>query len=280
MARTYKRDSRGRFAGGGGGSSSGSRRTAARLPAPSRRTAGSKPQRRRGLLLQRGSLARSQAKLKGQDPADQSIKGTLSRRSQRGAVTRAQKALQAAQQSGRVRLSGRKGVIRAGKGKAEGPKKAAPAKRSGLPSTAIRDRVIPRSRRKLGDPIPELTANSTQVYGRPTNSRQFGTRSIGPDGRVMSRQAVKPKKRKDRRVYSTTNGPEKTRTVVQRMSDGNYAVTRTTLVGMPGGKSRKVVDTTVRTPSQIAKTLRAAVQGARFGGSARVGTKRIGRRIM
>mgnify|MGYP003649731488 CR=1 FL=1 len=114
MARTYKRDARGRFAGGGGGGG----RKGVKLPAPSRRTAGSKPQKRRGLLIQRGSLARSQAKLKVKDPADKTIKGQLSRRSQKGAVTKASKALQAGQQSGRARLSGRGGVIRPGAKKA------------------------------------------------------------------------------------------------------------------------------------------------------------------
>ena len=118
MARTYKRDSRGRFAGGGGG---------AKLPAPRARKVGSKPQRRQGLLIQRGSLARSQAKLAGKSATDKSIKGQLSLRSQKGAVTRGQKALAAAQQSGRIRLGARAGVIGAkrGGGKAAAAKSAA-----------------------------------------------------------------------------------------------------------------------------------------------------------
>ena len=115
MARTYHRDSRGRFASGGGGGGGSGGRKAARLPAPVRRTVGSAPPKRRGLLLQRGAVASSKRKLAGMDPGDKSIKGTLSRRSQKGAVTRAQRQLQAAQQGGRVRLSGRAGVLRPGK---------------------------------------------------------------------------------------------------------------------------------------------------------------------
>jgi hypothetical protein len=73
-------------------------------------------------VTQRAAVKSTKAKLAAKDPADRSIKGTLSRRSQKGAVTKANKALAAAQQSGRVRLSGRSGVLRPGKG---GAKKAA-----------------------------------------------------------------------------------------------------------------------------------------------------------
>jgi len=117
--RNYTRDARGRFASTPGGSA----RKAVKLPAPARRTAGSKPQKRRGLLIQRGSLASSRRKLAAKDPADQSIKGTLSRRSQKGAVTRGKKALAAAQQSGRIRLGARSGLIRPGKASAKPAKK-------------------------------------------------------------------------------------------------------------------------------------------------------------
>jgi hypothetical protein len=120
MARTYKRDSNGRFAGGGGGS--GGRR-GAKLPAPAARKVGSAPQRRRGLVTQRAAVKAAKGKLAAKDPADRSIKGTLSRRSQKGAVTKANKALAAAQQGGRVRLSGRSGVIRPGKVSAKPAKK-------------------------------------------------------------------------------------------------------------------------------------------------------------
>ena len=116
MARTYNRDSRGRFASGGSSSGS-SRRKSAKLPAPTKRTTTGKTQRRQGLLTQRSSLARSQAKLKGKDTADKSLTAQLSMRAQKAAVTRAKNKLAAAQQTGRVRLktTDRAGVIRPGR---------------------------------------------------------------------------------------------------------------------------------------------------------------------
>jgi hypothetical protein len=113
--RSYTRDARGRFASTPGGSA----RKAVKLPAPARRTAGSKPQKRRGLLIQRSAAAASKRKLKGLDPADQSLSGSLKRRAQKGAVTRASNRLQAAQQSGRrrIRPGARQGIVRPVKAK-------------------------------------------------------------------------------------------------------------------------------------------------------------------
>ena len=115
MARTYKRDARGRFAGGGGGSGGG--RKSAKLPAPTKRTATGKT-KRQGLLTQRAAVSAAQAKLKSKDPADRSLTGQLSLRAQKAAVTRAKNKLAAAQKTGRIRLSGRDGVIRRGASKA------------------------------------------------------------------------------------------------------------------------------------------------------------------
>ena len=113
MARTYHRDSRGRFASGGGGGSGGRKAAPVKL---TRRTPVSQGGgRSRGHLVKRAAVAAAKGKLAAKDPADQSIKGTLSRRSQKGAVTRAEKALAAAKQGGRVRLSGRSGVLRVGR---------------------------------------------------------------------------------------------------------------------------------------------------------------------
>ena len=121
MARTYHRDSRGRFAGGGG-SSSAKRGKSVTLPA---RAAGGK-RTTGGYLLKRQAVKDAKAKLAAKDPADQSLRGSLSRRSQKGAVTRAANALKAAQQGGRVRLQRKGGVIRPGKG---GARKAAPVRK-------------------------------------------------------------------------------------------------------------------------------------------------------
>lgn len=86
MARQYKRDARGRFASGG---SSG-------------RRAG-------GTLAARASLRKSRQKLAAKDPADASLKGTLSGRAQRAAVTRANKRLQQASRASRVTIAGARG---------------------------------------------------------------------------------------------------------------------------------------------------------------------------
>lgn len=94
MARTYQRDSRGRFSGGGGG--------------------GGGVTKGKGTLAARSSLKRSRAKLAGAPSA-----------AQRGAVTRGSNKLKAAKAASRTRLQGPAGRFRPGKVKSAGP--AAPA---------------------------------------------------------------------------------------------------------------------------------------------------------
>ena len=88
MVRTYKRDSRGRFAGGGGGGAI----------------------KGKGTLAARSSLKRSRAKLAGAPSA-----------AQRGAVTRGSNKLKAAKAASRTRLQGPAGRFRPGKGKPAAP---------------------------------------------------------------------------------------------------------------------------------------------------------------
>lgn len=83
MARTYKRDANGRFAGGGG----------------SGRVTG-------GSLKARSSARRSRAKLAGKAQGDTSLSGSMSRRAQRAAVTRTGKAAAAAKAANRTKLAG------------------------------------------------------------------------------------------------------------------------------------------------------------------------------
>ena len=85
MARTYRRDSRGRFSGGGGGG--GGRATG-------------------GSLAARSSARRSAAKLSGKDTGDKSLSGTASRRAQKAAVTRTGRASKAAQTANRTKMTG------------------------------------------------------------------------------------------------------------------------------------------------------------------------------
>ena len=118
MARTYKRDANGRFAGGGGGSG--------------RVTGGS--------LKARTSARRSRAKLAAKDPGDSSLSGTNSRRAQRAAVTRTGKAAAAARTGNRARakaarVGGTVGKPRGLKPGAIRPK-ASPSKTGGKPPAA------------------------------------------------------------------------------------------------------------------------------------------------
>ena len=87
--RTYVRDGNGRFASTPGGG---------------------KPALKGGTLTKRSSLKNSRAKLKAKDAADPSIRNTLSTRSQKGAVTRGNKALRAAKASSQRTAVGRSKV--------------------------------------------------------------------------------------------------------------------------------------------------------------------------
>lgn len=194
MARTYKRDSRGRFAGGGGG---GSRGGGAKLPAPRARKVGGKPQRRQGLLIQRGSLASSKRKLAAKDPADQTIRGQLSLRSQKGAVTRGQKALAAAQQSGRIRLGARSEVLRPGARKAAQPKGKIDAGKAAARASGLRARAAQLERQ--GNALMSGGRRDGAAVNASLSSRtRRNETSAGFRGLEMSRQAAALRNRADR----------------------------------------------------------------------------------
>lgn len=110
--RTYARDARGRFAST---NSSG------------------KPKVTGGTLKARASLGKSRARLAAKDPADRSLRGTLSRRSQKGAVTRGKGALRQAKKAARIKLrvGTPKGVIRRPRGKGRKAPPAVPARVKG-----------------------------------------------------------------------------------------------------------------------------------------------------
>lgn len=142
MARTYKRDSRGRFASGG--SASGGRKGAtSKQPAAPVRKVGTPPPKRRGLVTQRQAVAKARAKLatKQSDPSA----SPRSRAAQKGAVTKAKKQLQAAKERGRIKLKGKGDTIRPGKG---GSKKASSTVKT--LSRAERARAIKRAVERKG----------------------------------------------------------------------------------------------------------------------------------
>lgn len=109
MARSYRRDSRGRFSGGGGGG---------------KVTGGS--------LKARSSAKRSQAKLAAKDPGNKSLSGSLSRRAQRAAATRTGKAASAAKAANRTKLAGGRPAGTVGKAKGAKRQGAPEAKRPGM----------------------------------------------------------------------------------------------------------------------------------------------------
>ena len=119
--RTYNRDSRGRFASGGGGSTKSSG----------------------GSLSARRSLRQSRSKLAAMDPADRSIKGQLSRRSQKGAVTRANKRLIEAKKASQRRMPTQKKASRisapAGFKKGQGVKRGSGKPAYRLTTTRLAD---------------------------------------------------------------------------------------------------------------------------------------------
>jgi hypothetical protein len=190
MARTYKRDANGRFAGGGGGGGSGGgRRKSVKLPAPAARKVGSKPQRRRGLLIDRAAVKSTKAKLAAKDPADKTIKGQLSRRSQKGAVTKASNALAAAKQSGRVRLSGRSGVIRPGAKKGAQPKGKIDAGVAAARASDLRARADRLEQR--GNALMSGGSRDSAATNIPFSSRtRRNETNAGFRGMDMTRQAA------------------------------------------------------------------------------------------
>jgi hypothetical protein len=94
----YVRDASGRFASTPGGGPSKATPASVRKAARAAAVKG-------GTLQSRTSLKRSKAKLAAIDKADETLKTTLSRRAQKGAVTRGQKAARAAIKSSQSKLS-------------------------------------------------------------------------------------------------------------------------------------------------------------------------------
>ena len=129
---SYVRDNSGRFASTPGGGPPKRSTPASRRAARAKVTGGT--------LGARGSLRRSRTKLAGKNPADRSLRGSLSLRAQRGAVTRGANRLGKVRAASTVRMAGKgpAGVIRGGRKVAAKPvasaqPKLAAAKRIGSP---------------------------------------------------------------------------------------------------------------------------------------------------
>ena len=235
MARTYKRDSNGRFAGGGGGSANSGKRSSNRGVQPRQATsprrparpAGSKPPKRRGLIPQRQAVANAKAKLAAKQ-ADVNA-SNRSKGASKGALTRAQNKLAAAKQRGTIKLANRGGVIKPGRG----DKKAAISANAIRPISArlqtVRQiKMSPkqwlaqeeRNGAKYGsEPKPKPKRRSPS--GPPRNGRvpyepQTAKGLADAVERSARRRAGKPATTSDRNAPTTTQRPARA-TAAQRI---------------------------------------------------------------
>jgi hypothetical protein len=97
------------------------------------------------------------------DPADQSIKGALSKRAQKAAVTRAKNKLKAAKEKGRAKLPKMSGAVRVGRKKGKGAKPT-PQRLQRLPvDQAHRDKI---ARQTKALPKEVRRAIATAEYGK------------------------------------------------------------------------------------------------------------------
>ena len=137
MARTYKRDARGRFASGGSStSSSGSK---------------GKPLKRGRVQLAeaRRKVRTAKGKLAAMDPKDQTIKSSLSKRAQRGAVTKAEKHLAKVKRTAIIKTRRMSGTIAKPKGLKPAPKA----------SSKVKNVIKP-----TGRPLLKKPANTIRPY--------------------------------------------------------------------------------------------------------------------
>lgn len=231
MARTYKRDARGRF------SSTGASRSG--------RTGG-------GTLAARTSLRKSRAKLAGKDAADTSVGGTLSRRAQRGAVTRGEKRLKEVRKASTVKMQGmkRSGTI------AKGGRRSAPPRRPGSgPANSVR-RTGPQPLVQRGNNIKPYRPNTARGWISQID-RQIN-RDVADLGRNLTSMTskireVRPKLDQMNREYERRNA----RHIANRRKrnvDGQVA--RTVLKNAGTAAGRKAIT------RRMQRALSAAFQGS------------------
>jgi hypothetical protein len=193
---SYVRDNSGRFASTPGGGPS-------KRSTPATRRA-ARPKVTGGTLGARGSLRRSRTKLAGKDPADRSLRGSLSLRAQRGAVTKGANRLGKVRAASTVRMAARAGVIRGGRKVAAKPVAAAksavrvirpnrPAMRPG--PTADRGKIseyvgaVRGARRRLSSAKPGSANAAEAKQGLKDNRRALSRRIQRERG---ARRGLKP----------------------------------------------------------------------------------------
>ena len=164
MARQYRRDARGRFAGGGG------------TPA----TTG-------GSIKARASAGRSRTRLAAMDTGDRSFTGSLSRRSQKGAVTRTRRAASAAGKANTISMKRQPsvgGVVKRSRTRAKpSPSRAPRVRRQQSGGDLLR-----RWTRMDNRPQPLnmiLTRKQERSLRTQAMARAFRDSMAGPDGRGL-----------------------------------------------------------------------------------------------
>jgi hypothetical protein len=195
---SYARDNSGRFASTPGGGPS-------KRSTPATRRA-ARPKVTGGTLGARGSLRRSRAKLAAKDPADRSLRGSLSLRAQKGAVTKGANRLGKVRAASTVRMArkGPAGAIRKGGKVAAKPVAAAksavrvirpnrPAMRPG--PTADRGKIseyvgaVRGARRRLSSAKPGSANAAEAKQGLKDNRRALSRRIQRERG---ARRGLKP----------------------------------------------------------------------------------------
>jgi hypothetical protein len=131
------------------------------------------------------------------DAADQSLKGTLSRRSQKGAVTRGKNALAATEKSGRVRLGARSGVLRPGARKAGAPKGKIDAGKAAARASDLRARAA-RLEQQGNALMSGGRRDGAAVNVSSASRARRNETSAGFRGLEMTRQAATLRNRADR----------------------------------------------------------------------------------
>ena len=172
------RDSRGRFA-----STPGSKVKPSGLPRRQPRKAGTPPPQRRGLVTQRAAVRRSAGKLRKLDPSNTSYSGTLKRRAQKAAVTRAGNKLAAAKVTGRrtMALKPAAGILKRQKDrqpvKGKEPAPQPPKNREINPAAHMA--TIGRKRVRLSGRLINMNARSPVQFQPP--AKQPNPFINGPD---------------------------------------------------------------------------------------------------
>ena len=193
---SYVRDNSGRFASTPGGGPPKRSTPATRRAARAKVTGGT--------LGARSSLRRSRTKLAAKNPADRSLRGSLSLRAQKGAVTRGANRLGKVRAASTVRMAGKgpAGVIRGGRKVVAKPVVAPRDYRRGRSAAAG---YKPKTDRTLASSQVGTRANlsESQRAEAQTAKQRFGVRSTAQRARMRAGSYDPAKQGGGRQVFRT-----------------------------------------------------------------------------